>query len=82
MKRLIPILVMLFFDCSAAFAQATDCDQLMQMLMTSQAGELDPGQAQAIADEYNASCLGAHEAERPCETFVQTGPTSYACSDY
>jgi hypothetical protein len=52
------------------------------MLMTSQPGELDIGQVQAMADEYNANCLGAHEANRPCETVVQTGPTSYACDNY
>jgi len=82
MKRLIPIFVILLLDCGAALAQGADCDQLMQMLMTSQPGELDIGQVQALADEYNANCLGAHEANRPCETVVQTGPMSYACDNY
>lgn len=83
MKRLIPILVALSLTGGPALAQQTDqCDQLMQMLMTSQPGELDIGQVQAMADEYNANCLGAHEANRPCETVVQTGPTSYACGNY
>ncbi len=82
MKRLVLILVALSLMGGPAFAQGADCDQLMQTLLMSQAGELDPAQAQAIADEYNANCLGAHEANRPCETVVQTGPTSYACGNY